>query len=292
MLTDHNTLQAKQDGKAGLTGRILVVVGEEVSPAHGHYLGLGLKEEVPRRKEPQWTVDQVAAQGGLGFIAHPFLRRSAWKDHSVRGFTGLEIYNAAESLSGHSPAALGLSILLLGSDFSLLHWVRRPDQALRLWDQCLADGRRTVGIGGADAHGLGWMGLRLGPYASLFKLVRNHLWIRGELTEAAVYEALREGRLYVAHDLVADSKGFSFLACADGKVRAVMGGQVSWRPDLKLYAHLPSPGEMFLYWDGRVMARVRGQDGWFEPEQPGVYRLEASRKGKPWIYSNPIRVVE
>jgi len=293
ILTDHNTLKAKMEGKEGRIEGTLMLVGDEISTAHGHYLALRLREEVRAREDSQWTADQVASQGGLGFIPHPFWKSKPWSNPGLRGFTGIEIYNAAEDARNKNPVLLGTATVLEGSDLSTGYWVARLDKPLALWDRCLAEGKQVVGIGGADAHGLGRFGLRLAPYGAIFKLVRNHLLIPGDLTEVALYEALEKGHLFVAHDVVADARGFLFAAVEPhGAVRGIMGDRMKWEQGLKLYAYLPSPGEIRFLKDGKEVASVAGQEGWLPVDGPGVYRVEATRKGRPWIYSNPIYVLE
>ena len=293
ILTDHNTLKPKIEKKENLTGGTLMLAGDEISTAHGHYLALRLREEVRAREDSQWTADQVASQGGLGFIPHPFWKRKPWSNPGLRGFTGLEIYNAAEDAFNKNPVLLGASTVLEGSDLSTGHWVARLDKPLAFWDRCLAEGKQVVGIGGADAHGLVRFGLRLAPYGTIFKLVRNHLLISGEITEQAVYEALEKGHLFVAHDVVADARGFLFAAIGpNGAVHGIMGDRVKREAGLKLYAYLPSPGEIRFLKDGKEVARVAGQEGWLPVDGPGVYRVEVVRKGRPWIYSNPVYVIE
>ena len=105
-------------------------------------------------------------------------------------------------------------------------------------------------------------------------------------------EAIGKGHLFVAHDVVADARGFLFLAERGGAVQGVMGDEVRFAPGLRLYAYLPSPGRMTLFKDGKEVARAQGQHGWFEAASSGAYRLEAERKGRPWVYSNPIYVLE
>lgn len=293
ILTDHNTLKPKIEKKEGRTGGTLMLVGEEISTAHGHYLALRIRKEVRAREDSQWTADQVASQGGLGFIPHPFWKRKPWSNPGLRGFTGIEIYNAAEDARNKNPVVLGTATVLEGSDLSTGHWIARLDKPLAFWDRCLAEGRQVVGIGGADAHGLVRFGLRLAPYGTIFKLVRNHLLVPGDLTEAALYEALEKGHLFVAHDVVANARGFLFAAVdPSSAVRGIMGDRVKWEPGLKLYAYLPSPGEIRFLKDGKEVARVAGQEGWLPVDGSGVYRVEALRKGRPWIYSNPIYVIE
>lgn len=291
ILTDHDTLQPKRDGKQGRHGKTLVLTDEEISTQGGHYVALRLKQEVPRLQPPQETVEAVAKAGGLGFIAHPFWPRRPWKDPETRGMTGLEIYNAVEDITEENLIALGLGTVLGGSDLTILQWLDRSEKSLELWDRMLSRGDRVVGIGSTDAHGLRRWGLRLGPYTTMFKLVRDHLLLK-DLSEASIYDALEKGHLFIAHDRVADAKGFTFLALDGQSPAGIMGDSVKWKPGLKLYAYLPSPGSITLFKDGHAGAAVSGQEGWFVVPAPGVYRIEATRKAKPWIYSNPIYVIE
>ncbi len=291
ILTDHNTLRGKREGKEGFHGKTLLLVGSEIS-SEGHYLALRVKEEVPQGQKFQPTADAVAAQGGLGFIAHPLWRKKRWEHWELHGFTGMEIYNAAQDATEQNPLPLVFWTLLTGADVTVGRWLDRPARTLELWDRYLADRGPVVGIGAADAHGLKRFGLRLGPYETLFKLVRNHLLIPGDLTEAAVYDALEKGRLFVAHDILGDARGFSFTAVAEGEVRGGMGEQVRWEPGLQLHVRLPNYGETSLLVDGRTAAKTQGQEAWFDVKGKGVYRVEVSRKGRPWIYSNPVYVIE
>ena len=291
ILTDHNTLQAKREGKEGFHGKTLLLVGSEIS-SEGHYLGLRLKEEVARDQKFQPTADAVAAQGGMGFIAHPLWKKKRWEHGDLRGFTGMEIYNAAHNATEKNPVPLILWTLLTGSDVAASQWLERPDRTLELWDRYLAERPPVVGIGAADAHGLKLFGLRMGPYETMFKVVRDHLLIPGELTEAAVYDALEKGHLFVAHDILADARGVSFAAVAGGEIRGVMGDRVRWEPGLQLHARLPGPGGMVLFLDGRPAGKRWGREARFDVKGKGVYRLEVSRKGRPWIYTNPVYVIE
>ncbi len=291
IITDHNTLQGRRDGKEGFHGKTLVLVDEEISTKGGHYVAMRLSTEVPRLQDPRWTIEAVSIQGGLGFIAHPFWPRRPWKDQDVRGITGLEIYNEVQDVTEENPLWLGFWTIFAGSEFSLMEWLDRPSPSLALWDRMLAHGDRVVGIGSTDAHGLRRFGLRLGPYTTMFRLVRTHLLVH-RLSKEAVYEALAGGHAFVAHDLVADAKGFTFLAVHRNSVDGIMGDRIKKRPDLRLYTYLPSPGLIMLLKDGQAVGQVEGQHGWFNVSGPGVYRVEATRKGKPWIYSNPIYVIE
>ena len=224
-------------------------------------------------------------------MAHPFWERKTWKDPEIQGATGLEIYSATQDVTEENIFWLGFWTIFFGLDPTITQWLDRREESLALWDRWLARGDRVVGIGSPDAHGLKRFGLSLGPYTTMFKLVRNHLLVR-EVSERELYGALEQGRLFVAHDIVADAAGFQFLAVHRKSVVGVMGDRVKFKKKLRLYAYLPSPGEMILLKDGKRISAAEGQHDWFEVAGPGVYRMEATRGGKPWIYSNPIYVIE
>jgi len=46
VLTDHDTMRARELGHEGWHDSVLLLVGEEVSPKGGHYLALGLEREL------------------------------------------------------------------------------------------------------------------------------------------------------------------------------------------------------------------------------------------------------
>ena len=49
ILTDHDTLQARLDGKQGYHSDILLIVGEEVNTSSGHLLSLGVGYHVQQK---------------------------------------------------------------------------------------------------------------------------------------------------------------------------------------------------------------------------------------------------
>src|SRR5438128_1283021 len=104
LLTDHDTLRARDRGEEGWHDSVLVLVGEEVSPVgENHYLAFGLEEAIDHRGlSPQQIVDRVNQRGGFGFLSHPFSRGSVrfkrargmpWRDLDASGYTGLELWS-------------------------------------------------------------------------------------------------------------------------------------------------------------------------------------------------------
>src|SRR5215211_8900578 len=78
LLTDHDTLEAKERGEEGWYGTVLVCVGFEVSPVgRNHYLTFGLDEVIDHDGMSAGDIARaVADAGGIGFAAHPFSRGS------------------------------------------------------------------------------------------------------------------------------------------------------------------------------------------------------------------------
>jgi hypothetical protein len=134
--------------------------------------------------------------------------------------------------------------------------------------------------------------LDLDPYARSFGHVSTHLLLP-EVSEAAVWQALRSGRAYVAFDWIADPSGFVY--CAEmGEQSWPIGSQVPAADGLRLRAEAPLEGRFKLVRDGEVIHDAEGGSLDFPVEQGGVYRVEVwltlAGEARPWILTNPIYV--
>lgn len=111
-----------------------------------------------------------------------------------------------------------------------------------------------------------------------------------EHDRALVYDALREGRCYIAVDALAPARGFAFWG-ESGDSTVVMGGEAA-AGDWTLRARLPRPAELRLLRDGVQVASVQGAALNVAVSAPGVYRVEARLpyRGRmlTWILSNPV----
>src|SRR3989338_1740274 len=83
IITDHNTMRHKEEGNEGWyksqsppDRRLLVLVGEEITPRHNHLLALAIDKAVKPCSYPLRYMQEVTEQGGLSFIVHP---TSEWK---------------------------------------------------------------------------------------------------------------------------------------------------------------------------------------------------------------------
>ena len=292
ILTEHNTLQPLRDGQQGWHGAVLVLVGVELSTPGGHYLALNVAEEIdPHGRTTQAVIDDVNRQGGMGFIAHPYFRKRRWTDWDVRGVTGIEVYNVAHDTLDENRLRLALWTLTVPPEWFYLSLIDRPYDPLEAWEEMIARHGRFVGIGATDAHEFHLAGLKFASYEILFQIIRTHVLVPSpSLTPEGVYEALRQGHTYLAIELTARARGFSFVALRGKRLLGVMGDDVALQPDLVLRVTLPAPAELTLLRDGRAVHTTTAAQWQIPVTQPGVYRLEAMRHGTPWIFSNPIYV--
>jgi hypothetical protein len=134
--------------------------------------------------------------------------------------------------------------------------------------------------------------IQLDPYERSARLVNTHVLAR-ELSEAKVLEALRNGRVFVAFDMIADSTGFRWLA-TNNVSRAVMGESISFLPGIHLQAFSPHDCRFTVMKAGAQVHEAEGHQLDWQPAAAGKYRVEAELKIRnewtPWIYSNPIEL--
>jgi hypothetical protein len=279
LLTDHNTRAGASF--EGWHGPLLLLVGEEDTPARrDHTLLFG---------------------DGLSFAAHPlsrgsrrFRRLSEGMPHtglSDPGLTGIELWSFVTD-TAERVGSVREGLLFAAAPLRVLR--HPPAENLVEWDRLCAR-RRVVALGGLDAHQIGVrmfgrVPLRLMGYARSFRQLRTHVLCASPPSGALdsdrelVYDALREGRCYIAVDALAPARGFSFWAEPDGVpvgAEAAFDGQT-------LHARLPRPAELRLFKDGALIAAVDATHLAHVTTTPGAYRVEAHLGASSWILSNPI----
>jgi len=99
--------------------------------------------------------------------------------------------------------------------------------------------------------------VQLDPYDRMARHVSTHV-LAQRLNEAAILEALREGRAFVSFDLLADSTGFLWLAERPGR-RAVMGETLTFSPGTRLRARAPQLCRFTVVKDGQVVEQREGR---------------------------------
>jgi hypothetical protein len=103
---------------------------------------------------------------------------------------------------------------------------------------------------------------------------------------------MKEGRLHIAHDRLASSRGFRFSCALESGETLEMGEERAFKPGT-LFVKTPLKGNIRLLRNGKLLARRTGSRFSHAMEKPGVYRVEVYRRApffglRPWIFSNPI----
>jgi hypothetical protein len=132
----------------------------------------------------------------------------------------------------------------------------------------------------------------LDPYERMVRYSATHI-LANELTEDALSASLKEGRVFVAFDMIADARGFVFFA-EDGPQKAVMGESIPFSETVRLRAATPCAGRIKVLRDGAVVSQTEGTELDFKPTEPGNYRVEVELnilgEWVSWIFSNPLRL--
>ncbi len=316
IVTDHNVLVRGVEGyyRVGRRG-VLLLVGQEVhdqdrDPQKNHLLIFNADRDLSAlADDPQTLINGVREAGGLSFIAHPTDPEApafnetdiSWVDWEVQNFTGIELWNGLSELKTVVPTKLHG---LFYAYFPQFIGYRPILETLNRWDELLSRGRAVVAIGGSDAHAMhmsmGQLHRVIFPYKFHFKTVNTHVFIPEPLTgdvptdKKMIYDALASGHCFVAYDLPAQTRGFTFKA--RGLERsAIMGDEIPVKGGVTLHAHVPKQADIHLLKDGkRIGVWKNSYACTFSVTEPGVYRVEVYRRylgrSRGWIYSNPIYV--
>lgn len=305
-VTDHMSVQGKEEGYEGFHDDLFVLVGYEHHDARklNHYLAFGVDTVVSAAQRPQHYIDEIRKQGGIGFLAHPTEKRNyfkqyppyPWVDWQVYGYDGIEIWNQmsewVESLKSW------FSYIRIFYPRRFLNTV--PKKLLQKWDS-FNKMRFVSGIGGVDAHtihiGPRWFGLQIFPIRVELQGIRTHLLIPSATDDAqhkqALLHAMRNGHGFVSNYRRGDARG-ARMYFKDDKRITMCPGNHHYVPRLPgtLSVELPEAAQIKLLRNGAVAAAVEGTQACFPIHQQGVYRIEVFRGQNAWIYSNPFPLGE
>src|SRR5512141_2992984 len=232
IVTDHNVLVQGVEGYYRVArNRVLLLVGEEIhdqdrDPQKNHLLVFNANRDLSALADvPQTLINGVRDAGGICFIAHPRDPEApafhetdiSWEDWTVQNFTGIELWNGLSELKTVVPTKLHGAFYAFFPKFIGHHPIH---EVLQRWDNLLSNGRPIVAVGGSDAHALN---LHMGPihriifpYEFHFKTINTHVFVPKPLTgelaadKKMIYDALAAGRCFVAYDLPAPTRGFTF----------------------------------------------------------------------------------
>lgn len=304
MFTDHMNLNNRDAGKEGYYGDTLVTVGYEHNDLndHHHYLLFDSPRVYPKDMTAAQYVAAGAADGALGILAHPDEVRTSmknhpaypWKDWSTVGFTGIEVWN---QMSAWTEKLTRFNLLPMA--FSPRKSMVAPtDRILKKWDELSMNGK-CVGMAGVDAHAFAiriWpFTVEIFPYKVHFKSLRCYVLMSEPLSSAAatarvqLYDAIRDCRLFFANERWGGAERFRFFA-ESGADRVGCGGDIPLSKELKLTIELPAKATLRLIHNGRLIVETESDRLQFDVSSAGIYRVEAFKGRRGWIFSNHIRV--
>ncbi|MDD5674012.1 MAG: PHP domain-containing protein [Chitinivibrionales bacterium] len=307
IITDHETMAARQNGYEGFTNNLFVAVGYEHNDADqkNHYLVIGPANVTGIKGPPQAYIDAVKNDGGVGFLAHPFEKRKflknfpsyEWTALSATGYDGIELWNQMSEWLEHLRGNAHLYHLFCPRKF--LH---RIDAAhLKFWDA--QNSRRFVSaVGGVDAHTMryawGPLHLTIFPIKVELKGIRTHLYLSAELprndiasAKQLVMNALRDGHGFLCNFRRGDART-ARIGLWDNAGGFFLPGKTDRQIVLPAVIRvcLPQAGFVKLIHNGLVSAEARGRAAEFKITTPGLYRVEVYKQKNAWIYSNPFPV--
>jgi hypothetical protein len=130
------------------------------------------------------------------------------------------------------------------------------------------------------------------PYERSARFVNTHVLAR-DLSEPAILDSLRAGRVFIGFDMIADCSGFRwFVTNQSGS--AVTGETLAFSNETRFHAMSPLPCRFTIVRNGGVVHQETGRALDWTPSRPGKYRVEAELKVRdewvPWVYANPIEL--
>jgi hypothetical protein len=309
ILTDHHHMTDDfhlED--EGIHNGVVVLVGAEIGRRYHHYLAFDINERIKTQDlGPQEVIDQVNKQGGFGFMAHPFEKGMpfsqkseayTWNDLSVTGYKGICVWNFSSRWKERVRSVFhGLFHLTFKTQM-----LKPPSKnTLSFWDE-VCKKKRVPAIGGSDAHGakFKWGPFRFKPlsYDYLLNSINVHILLKERLSRDVkrakdqIYEAIKEGRLFIAHENLASAKGFKVRFVPEDGTPLTLGEEGLFQPGT-LEIETPEPGRIKLLKNGILEKTWHGQRASYRVRERGVYRIEVYRRlflfgWRPWIFSNPV----
>jgi hypothetical protein len=310
ILTDHNTLRAKREGREGMYGKTYLMVGYEINDKENknHCLVFGTDDTLPTRLSAYEYLKIIKEQQGVTFIAHPNEKRNVSKEYPPYPWTawdtdlfdGIEIWNHMSEWMEHLTEQNRYDLFL-----HPLKSIKAPDpETVEIWDRLNLQ-RRVPALGGIDAHAhkvnvLGFFEVEVFPYKVLFKSIRTHILLSHSfqnIFEASgkegmnreIRSALYEGRSFVSNFSIADARGFRFFL-EDAESSWQMGDYIPETREAKLRIKIPrDDARIRIIRNGMTADEYCGDDLAIPVNQPGAYRAEVFLNDRAWIFSNHIR---
>ena len=281
VLTDYNHRSKSLDSSG------VIVIGGEEFGGNGHLLGIGHRSDFTSRQTREALANHIRSAGGLAIAAHPLHPKYPFPAEALPAMDGMEVYSLSHDIDeeGFLVYVLKLLIFPLNRFGVLKSAVDAPHSALKIYDHLL-EKTDLLGVGSTDAHGC--FGL---DYTIAFSIVQTHVLARDRSVNGVI-EAFRSRRAYISFEYLHPVEKFEFLAIS-GNTTSAMGSTVPLKHDLRFLISVVPSAEVTLLRHGAVAGKWENTENVsIQVDQPGVYRVEVCLRGKTWILSNPIRVME
>lgn len=324
ILTDHNSIEAKNAGYEKYYGGTMLIAGYEINDLRNenHYLVFGMERlpgnfrdigdgETGCELPAEEYIKQIKEEGGIGFIAHPFEKRNHFPQHppfpwttwESSDFDGIEIWNhMSEWVEGLNDKNKIQRFL------HPLKTLIAPDrEAVAMWDKLNLE-RKVTAIGSVDAHAhkqsfLGFY-VEVFPYKVLFKSIRTNVILEEEINKndpadfeknkKNILKALKNGNSFISNNYYGDAKGFRFHAEHNNDIYGIGEDIILNSPKDKVTFKclVPKNAEIRLLKNGNIIDKFNGTGSLWDYEGPGNYRVECWLGQVGWIFSNNIRITK
>ncbi len=96
-ITDHNSVKGSLEAIKLKPKDFIIVPGIEISTADGHFIALGIKENIPRDLSVEETVEKILDEGGVPVVPHLFRKMSGIKKKRLKiihkKIPAMEVFN-------------------------------------------------------------------------------------------------------------------------------------------------------------------------------------------------------
>lgn len=299
IITDHNNFDVSE----GIINGVYVIKGEEISPENNsnHYLVFGTKELISPSVNAQDNVNNVRNAGGFGFAAHPdesenrnnSFKPIKWLDKNVIP-DGIEIWNRF-SQWGDFYNDKNIFTKLYSVIFRNRLGIKPYRKTLEWWDELNNKSEIVPAIGGVDAHALKIKGyiipLTIFSYDYMFKTIANAVEIDAlskdfSTAKNQILNALKNGNnIIVNRQINKKIPEFYIKNICD----RISGGETSSGNNNYLVVKSPVKCDIKVLKNGTEYSFCK--DKYLKiPVSEGKYRVELTKNGRGYAYSNPIIV--
>ena len=284
IITDHNNFDIEE----GFYNGVCVIKGEEISPCtSNHYIALGIKNLINPSDDTQKFVDEVRAQGGFGFAAHPDEADNRknkahpikWTDKSVIP-DGIEIWNWFSDWADDYDES---NIFKIAYSYFFRHkLIQGPHkETLKWWDELNKNSEHIIpAIAGVDAHALKIskyiIPIKIFPYKDCFKTLTNIIPLKNKPPEDfeeqknLILSSIKNGNNIMINRHIKKDIPLIYIE------------------DKSIIVKLSTKAQIKIIQNGTPIHSEINDNLKFPIQEKTKYRIEIYLKNQPWIFSNPI----